>query len=399
MRLAAIVLAFLIAAGAARAGIYNTSQAETVRSVPSGGNVRNFLETFIYVRSIGIDKVDKSNRLRNAYFLSEALAGGRASGALTLEQKLDYSAVLIRRKKFQQAIDYLGPLVRQHSEIFFFESHLAMAYWASGQPGYDRRAVTHLDDALTNWPKTFAKLSKEQQAFVTGPMAWSESDFVFFRKTETYLLDLMRRRLAEPAGKPFEAVDAIFTDGQKPPKAIRFVNDEGAFEPGRLAAAERSKLPADALEIVEQLNLWMPEDARLYWLLGEVANTLWTPEQLTVDKKLPKEQLDAAIEKYRLAIFNINAGSSIFNELVETYLVRAADLRARRRTLGEFKATVKDIDVDSFEGDEKKLVAVVPLSTPPMNPRMIAVIFAAGAAVGIFAIWQFQEIRRRRRAG
>jgi hypothetical protein len=51
---------------------------------------------------------------------------------------------------------------------------------------------------------------------------------------------------------------------------IKFVNAEGVYAPGSLAAAERGKLPADAIATVQQLLLWFPNDARLYWLLGEL---------------------------------------------------------------------------------------------------------------------------------
>jgi tetratricopeptide (TPR) repeat protein len=51
---------------------------------------------------------------------------------------------------------------------------------------------------------------------------------------------------------------------------VRFVNEAGEYEPGALAAAEKAKLPPDAIAIVQQLLLWFPTDARLYWLLGEL---------------------------------------------------------------------------------------------------------------------------------
>jgi hypothetical protein len=51
---------------------------------------------------------------------------------------------------------------------------------------------------------------------------------------------------------------------------VRFVNDVGVYQPGRLAAAEQAKLPADAIAIVQQLLLWFPGETRLYWLLAEL---------------------------------------------------------------------------------------------------------------------------------
>src|SRR5439155_16809126 len=67
-------------------------------------------------------------------------------------------------------------------------------------------------------------------------------------------------------------------DAKTPPDAedvfplfpVKFVNDAGRYEPGALAAAERAKLPADAVAVVQQLVLWAPWDTGLYWLLAEL---------------------------------------------------------------------------------------------------------------------------------
>src|SRR5437016_6019858 len=107
----------------ASAGVYNTAD----NDFPLSQNVAKFRETLGFVRSIGYDKVDFDNPLRKRYFLWEALGGARPPADLTVEQKLDYSAVLIRRKKHQQVIEFLTPLVRQHPDAILFESHLAMA--------------------------------------------------------------------------------------------------------------------------------------------------------------------------------------------------------------------------------------------------------------------------------
>ena len=53
---------------------------------------------------------------------------------------------------------------------------------------------------------------------------------------------------------------------------VRFVGGNGEYAAGSIAESEKKKLPADALAIVQQLVLWHPQDARLYWLLGELYN-------------------------------------------------------------------------------------------------------------------------------
>src|SRR5258708_34634054 len=53
---------------------------------------------------------------------------------------------------------------------------------------------------------------------------------------------------------------------------IRFIGESGEYEPGTIARAEMTKLPPDAIAIVQQMILWDPDDARLIWQLAELYN-------------------------------------------------------------------------------------------------------------------------------
>src|SRR5205814_10039434 len=122
----------------------------------------------------------------------------------------------------------------------------------------------------------------------------------------------------------------------------------------------------------------------LYWLLGELANTQWTPDQLTfsIDPDMPKGQRDQAIANRDLAIANLKASSKIFDELVVDYKVRAADLRERRQILREFAQTVPEAPALLNDFDDKAIDEpgkVIPPAAA-MNPRSIAITFAAGFA-------------------
>src|SRR5262249_1643671 len=140
----AIVVATLFATAPARAGIYTTID---TGDMPLSRNIEKFVaDTLAPVRGIGMDGLKPDvplffDPLQNPSMLLEAAGGRKPPQTLTLEEKLNYSAVLIRRKKYQEAIDFLLPLTRQHPDIFLFQAHLAMAYWLSGQPGYDQRAI------------------------------------------------------------------------------------------------------------------------------------------------------------------------------------------------------------------------------------------------------------------
>ena len=51
-----------------------------------------------------------------------------------------------------------------------------------------------------------------------------------------------------------------------------WVGPSGAYEAGALAADQWPRLPAEAMNLVTQLVLWLPHDNRLYWLLAELVN-------------------------------------------------------------------------------------------------------------------------------
>jgi hypothetical protein len=372
-----ILLVTLVAAVPTRGGIYNS--ADTDAEFKLDHSFDEFSITLGRVGAIGVLDSDPSfdvsfnTPLRRRYFLCEALAGKNPPRDLTLEQEVDYSAVLIRRKS-PEAVPYLEQVTRRHPDNLLLQSHLAMAYWNS--PGREGRAKEVQRQLLTkrNWPELFQEMEPEQREFL-GKFGWSEHPTDFYRRVEGYLLKLMELRSKEPAGQPFQAVDAIF-EGGTPPTPIKFVNDKGVFEPGKVSATELKKLPKDAREIVQQLLLWLPDDLRLYWLLGEVYNAEGTKAGTAAAQK-------------------------IFDQLVFKANLRAPDLRDRRQQLREYVVEHdKKLDVPGMENmlaenEKKNSLPQTPLL--PATPQTIAVTFASGFVVGLFALWQLQELRRRRR--
>jgi hypothetical protein len=118
---------------------------------------------------------------------------------------------------------------------------------------------------VPEFPSSFAKLTKPQ-------LAWLN------RVEKDYYLPFLARRSEEPRrpGRELrEDVDAIFPSSpsaRKPENPVQFVGPNGEYTAGVIADSERKKMPPDALAIVQQLVLWHPHDARLYWLLGEIYN-------------------------------------------------------------------------------------------------------------------------------
>jgi hypothetical protein len=239
-----------------------------------------------------------------------------------------------------------------------------------------------------NWPELFNQMEPAQREFFSK-FGWSEHPTDFYRRVEGYLLKVMELRSKEPTGQPFRSVDAIF-EGGTPPTPVKFVGDTGVFEPGSMSATELKKLPRDAREIVQQLLLWLPDDLRLYWLLGEIYNAEAAKVRADGTKASAEAKKAAAAAAYK-----------IFDQLVYKANLRADDLRDRRQKLREYVVeNDKGVDMKGMEqivtDQEKKAQVQTPLL--PMTPQTIAVTFASGFAVGLFALWQFQELRRRRRS-
>jgi hypothetical protein len=197
----------------------------------------------------------------------------------------------------------------------------------------------YLQQARDNWPSKWPGMTKEQ-------LRW-------YREVERLQLRLALLRRAEaarqPAGsvRPADTVDALFGDREAP---LRFVGDSGQYEAGKLAAAEQKKLPKDALAMVQQLALWLPEDTRLYWLLGE----LWNAEGQNE-------------EAYK-----------VLDDCVYGRRYDAPELKDHRRIL---------------------LEALKPPPAPPswFDPQRLVVVGAGAIAViALLGYFQFREIRRRR---
>src|SRR5947209_833025 len=115
----------------ARAGLYNTSEPEEGKLGRDFEAV--FRDTLLHLRSIGFPKVERDNPLRKRYELAAALAARNTSSKLSVDQKLNLSAVLIRTRRADEAINLLMPLARQEAKNFLIQSNLATAYHQIGQ--------------------------------------------------------------------------------------------------------------------------------------------------------------------------------------------------------------------------------------------------------------------------
>lgn len=325
--------------------------------------------------------------IRQRYLLLEALGGDNPMQLKTLGQKLDYSAVLIRRGRYEDAVQLLVPLVDENPKNFLVLSHCATAHFLASRD-FQRKAAFYMKRALVNWPTNWKDVTEDQRKFL-ATRGWDETDFDRYRRCEVLFDRLVRNRLEEEKKlaqkKPVtEEVDPVFTeDADKP---IRFVNEAGVFEPGRIAKAEYDKLPRDALEAVEQLMIWMPHDRRLEWLLGEVFNASAMERGLTADERNDRIRIANRIfEKMTDPLSSVKFGLS--------------EIRSRHEKLREAVAAMPP---RAIPNELKELLKKDDEENKPPSPdqlwRYLIVAFLSGLAVGLFLLWQYQEMRRRRQA-
>jgi tetratricopeptide (TPR) repeat protein len=360
-----VVLGLLACAVPAHAGLYSSAEPPGRMLSP---DYRQFRETLINLWDItGLANADyKSEKLLSKRYLlllvkqaQQQLERGVPRN-LTVGERIDLGAALIRLGRYNEAVQVLKPRERQDQGDFLLLSNLATAYYLAGQ---EAQAVDAVLSALAVdvWPREWAKVGKDRQALLAAQFGWDAAQFASYRKAETYFKKLLLlRRRSQSADK----LDDLF--------GVRFVGDSGKYEPGTLAAAERKKLPKDAVLIVEQLLVWLPTDPQLYWQLAELYN----------------------------AQGDTRSAAEIFETLVSRGS-RSPELREHRRIL-QAQRTAPVAATNSGSGitapanpDQGSPAGDAP-SWGPGTWQALGVGFLAGALVMLFGSWQVREIVRRR---
>jgi tetratricopeptide (TPR) repeat protein len=376
-RIVTAVLGLCLAcAASAQGGIYSTTEPN---EGPLNADYRRFKDTYFTLRNIGMppikDVAPAPHPLDKRYLLVGVLSARGFPTKLTVEERLNLGAALIRLRRFEEAIRALEVRTPEARNNFVLLSNLATAYHLAGQ---QRRGLDCLDQALSLWPADWSALTRDQRDLLMQ-MGWNEGPFAWYRRADTFYRKLLRLRVRESlqqssrqASVP-ETLDALFDDGGKPPRPVRFVGESGQYEPGKLARAERDKLPKDALQIVQQLLVWLAsgstadEDLRLYWLMGELYNAQGDPE--------------TALE--------------VFNYVV-TKMGRFPEMRAHRLVLqSQPRAPVRP----GLPPTIPPVAVAAPLDAATWMPapwQTLGVGFVGGLIVALLGYWQVREIRRRR---
>jgi len=383
----------------ARAGVYNTHE---LFYLPPPDGIRSWvgelravaLESDPRVRSA---RPAQPGTLRYDYLKEAELLEVRArDDTLTTVDRVNLSACSIRMRRFDDAIRVLKAGDQKH---FLILANLASAYDGLGEPSL---AQLYQRQALDVWPSVWA--------------GWSEAQSQFYRRVERHYLRLLELRGEEKrsgSGRPLpmQAVDALFP-------GVRFVGPTGRYEAGALSQTMVDRLPPDAYCIVLQLVHWLPQDDRLYWLLGEllnangqvdyaseVLNELVSARELTNVPELfqhRKVLMQAApvLREWRKPEVRFTLLSALMPRSLPVppgVGVVASEGGGVGTTLyGNWLAGLWVPPKSSASADEGS-------SSPPPLPwlldwRQLSVGFACGAVLAMLGVLQWQEWRRRRLA-
>jgi hypothetical protein len=385
---------WLAATGSARAGLYNTEEPQILFGQSGDfSKVFDALQSIVAVETESRDDSPRNQVLRRVKELEQKLK----DSTLDLQERINLSAYYIRLHKpenFEKAVALLEKVPRSQRN-FMVLSNLATASQLAGRL---ERAEAYLTEALTIWPMVSVVFSGRQ-------LNW-------LRMAEKYHLNLVRQRQLEArqprGGSP--GVDAIF------PK-VKFVGPSGQYEAGILAADQWVNMPADALDVVKQLILWLPHEPRLRWLMAELVNAtgnfsmalkimddLATQSFNNLEFAAHRRILRQAQQVAEIVLGNRDA---FVKEQTSWSLAPMRDLLPPgvSPTLGAAGLAMALENVSPNPRGQVDLEPSAVTETPRSSPsssgwspewRQIAVSFVAGAVVATLLSLQFRELRRRR---
>ena len=152
---------------------------------------------------------------------------------MTADEKADLGAIYVRLGEASKAVNLLREAQRENPKHFAIAANLGTAWQMLGD----------LEQA--------AFALKEAIRLAPGKL----------QRTEEYQLKLVRLRQQK---KGLAELEDLF--------GVRWVGEDGSYTPGKLAAAQKKKLPEDVDSIAQQLALGIPPDGPLLCQLAELAN-------------------------------------------------------------------------------------------------------------------------------
>ena len=270
------------------------------------------------------------------------------------------------------------------------------------------------------WAKEYDQLPPERVQFLENTLKWNKKDFAWYGKCEKFQRQLVMLHSREKLTGPMtfatlatmQRLDPLFDPYPMPKdeKPLRFVGESGAFEPGKIAAAEKAKLPADAIEVVEQLLIWMPDDLRLFWLLGELLNAKGdVVSAQSVFKEIFSKYMQTDQEFQRLSTLKDPKVREPLlkeraRELTEQFTKEFPEVGNRYLALINFKEPPPAVAPPPAGAKEPNTPPASPETKPddtvvaPLNVdlRALGVGLGAGGLAGFLFAWWVRDMMRRR---
>ncbi len=304
-----LMLLLVLSATPVLAGVHYSG--ETFRELPA--QWRGFLPDHRILRAVGATTNNSlpvppmRDGYSDAVLKLESLGKSRA---LTADEAADLGGLFIRLGQPQKAVNGLRVAARLHPDHFRLAANLGTAWQLSGDL---TQAALALEDAVRLAPASF-------------------------KEAESLHLKLVRER-ATDGKRPALLLDNLF--------GVNYVGETGKPEPGTIAASEKKKLPANAVALVQQLALWLPNDGRLLWQLGELAN----------------------------AFGDVRTAANLLDGCVTEFALESPDLRSRRLL---YRAAADDAEkadahpatrgTISFKSSRALVRAIDPTRLPTVKP-------------------------------
>ncbi len=230
---------------------------ERIAELPS--EWRGLLGDLRWLRSVAVPATPQqpASSLKAQYLEAAArLQAWRKERTLTQDELADLGAILLRLGQIDAATALLQQAQRDHPRHFAITANLACAWQMTGDLNLALENLRLAVDLAPN-PK--------------------------LKEMEQWHLRWVRQRLNRP--RQDMSLDDLF--------GTAWVDEQGRYRMGRLPDAERNKLPANALAIVQQLLIWFPSDGRLVWQMGEIAAAYG-------DRRGAADLLDVAVGEFAI---------------------------------------------------------------------------------------------------
>lgn len=307
----AILLILFGLCGPARAGLYYSGELQA--ELPS--QWQGFLIDQRALRNLAVIP-SRPGPFRTEYQAAvRKLEEAAKTRKLSADEQADLGALCVRLGTVDKAVNLLRAAQREHPEHFPIAANLGTAWQLQGDLAQARLCL--------------------HQAVKLAPAKW--------KKAEELQLKLVGLRLKQ--GKKFSGLDDLF--------GVKFQAEGGNYAAGQLSAAERKKLPADAVALTQQLALWLPGDASILWQLAELAN-------VQGDVRIAASIMDGCVKEFAVSDPELRQHRRVLRAAADA-LAKAGDNKSKTMHAGH---------VSTFKPRSRRplLMGIRSADLPPIRP-------------------------------